>query len=504
MKMNKKTAIALFLLLIPTASAIAPLLIAGLAGAGLAGAIAYYVFGLQQKIEDLEAKIEYYQSISNYSYGIAKEMFDYEANRVYRDYRADELLAVEFAEKTKIHAWTLAKYTAIKTIYSDLEAGMSFEDALADAKLKATLAVYNYYKNLSENLVSNYNYKNLEYNNLITTAYDSAQAALVLDCSDGQCDVNPYYAVEFNTSTGTWTMKIEKVSSEYRYWVCNPEVCRNYAGNPCVCAYRDNAYPNYISNETVTLPKLGIFNISVCRIIATDGSNEIQNRALIPLVNVTSTLSLYDSLYTVISENLDLYLSSLTEDMIQEINVSDLLDPITVVTHINNAFNETGYYGFAALELAALGLNLTDINMTVTIRINNSTMSGILFTDWNGTLEVNNTYYADPEYFWLFLSEDGDIYDIRGYNFTVVDLRDKDGNQIQVAHFVKYVDHSGDIRKIYEELYMLNRLWERYLEMQAIPGGGYSIANWWNSLNDTQKILIAAAVVVVIILLARK
>ncbi|WP_290597871.1 hypothetical protein, partial [Archaeoglobus sp. JdFR-39] len=70
--------------------------------------------------------------------------------------------------------------------------------------------------------------------------------------------------------------------------------------------------------------------------------------------------------------------------------------------------------------------------------------------------------------------------------------------------FERYVDHSGDIQKIYDELAKLNELYNRYLEMQTISGGGGSVGDWWANLSDTEKLAIGAAAVLLIVLIARK
>ena len=100
-------------------------------------------------------------------------------------------------------------------------------------------------------------------------------------------------------------------------------------------------------------------------------------------------------------------------------------------------------------------------------------------------------YTADPAYKWFFVT-DGGIYDLTGYNFTIGAIRDWKGNELTNVTLTRYVSHTGDVLKMYEELAKIRQLYEEYINnLQAMAAGGssgFSLSEWWNSLDTLGKL----------------
>ncbi len=502
--MNKKVIPALLLLTVTTAGAVSPLIVGlvALGGIGFGAFITSYIMGLQQQVADLTQFNEFLNDTLSKEQSIAKETFSYAINSEIKNSDVIIYLADDFVEYSEPYAWTVAKYTALKTIQQELNNGTDFTTALSYAKSEAMDKVLSLYRNSTNNVVNDTNARYEKIRSLMIASFQAAHNALVAICmdSDGCPDWTGVKAVEFvDDQNRTWVLDAfwnpyftDQDKTTYRIKVNGQDL------GGCGPAYDCNIKSDPID---VTLTNMGL-TVTINSYYSY-GNNV--NYYVINNSKVIDLLNQYDAEYAQISANLDAYLNGLTQTLFEQGNISDLLDPVTLATQINNDAETTGYYGYAAAELALLGLNLSGLNKTVTIDINGTTLSGILFTDWSGTLEVNKTYTADPSHLWYFIDENGQLYDLQGYNFTVVDLRDKNGNKLQNTTFERYVDHSGDIQKIYDELAKLNKLYQKYIEMQTVAGGGSGgVGDWWANLSDTEKLAIGAAAVLLIVLIARK
>ncbi len=375
-----------------------------------------------------------------------------------------------------------------------MQNGTDFTTALARAKLEAKTAVRDYYMKELNNSLALWNAKMMrmqeEAESALIVGKNSADACVT--CSGGE----RFYIITDTLPDGR-TFNV----GAYHNGVEGVMIIEiDDDGTLLTRIPRTAAEGAIIYNKTLSLTNLSTsVNYYWIKYIDDGSSYDYEFSNMDP-----SIFSQIDVKYKQVSDNLDIYADSLTEQIFSSIDVTELLDPIMLATQINNDYDQTGYYGYAAAELALMGLNLTGLNKTVTIDVNGTTLCGILFTDWEGVLERNQTYTADPAYLWYFIDENGKLYDLQGYNFTVTDLRDKNGNKLQNTTFERYVDHSGDIQKIYDELAKLNELYQRYIEMQTIAGGGSSVSDWWNSLSDTEKLALAGAAVLFIVLIARR
>jgi hypothetical protein len=80
-----------------------------------------------------------------------------------------------------------------------------------------------------------------------------------------------------------------------------------------------------------------------------------------------------------------------------DIDLTDLVDPVTLASEYSSSYDSTGYYGYAAANLAILGVP-TDLagNATITLVNDGATVSGTLFVESppTGGLDVGTQY--DP------------------------------------------------------------------------------------------------------------
>ena len=480
--MNKKAASLILLFTITTTAAIPLAAIVGVGGAILAEVIAQYIFALQQKVEYLEDTVEWLNETLTGVIADDRANVEYMISAKVNDTKAEMLLLQDLGHETDGYAWTLAKYTALKRLKEELNNGTDFATALGYARADAAAEVKEYYQNVMGNVVADFNETNEEADLMLRNLAQNAVAA----------------------ATSGWLTFYEDSGITYK---------ANDVGSFEIVAGSSYAPLSLSKITTVTTKTYTCgdltFNYELWQLGSSSSSYHTPEGFGELETEFINAMNAYCNVYTQIDANLDAYMNSLTQEIYDSGNVSELLDPVTLATQINNDLNQTGYYGYAAAELAMLGLNLTGLNKTIAIELDDGmTLRGILFTDWEGTLEKNQTYHANESYLWYFVDEYGQLYDLGGYNFTVTDLRDKDGNPLNSTTFVRYVDHSGDIQKIYDELAKLNELYSEYLEMQALMGGrastGDSISDWWNSLSDTEKLAIAGAAVLFIVLIARR
>jgi len=217
---------------------------------------------------------------------------------------------------------------------------------------------------------------------------------------------------------------------------------------------------------------------------------------------VNNAINAVNSAYNYIMANLDAYADALfTNVNLSQFNISNYIDPYILAGLLNNDFNQTGYYGYAAAELALMGLNTTGINKTMTITVydgnNTTTLNGWLFTDWTGTLQSGQNYTANGSYKWFFVS-DGGIYDLTGDNFTVGTIKDWKGNPLTNITLTRYVSHSGNVSKVYDELAKIRQLYEEYINnLQAMAAGGgsgsgFDFSRWWNNLGTMGQLGVIA------------
>lgn len=514
--MNKKAAVLLLLFTMSTASALAPLAIAliGAGAGGILGGIFGYLLGVWTSDESAEYQkvFEDYADILNEQSKIDSQTSNITLEQYDLKMQMFKNMTFDFAKYSEAYLWTLAKYTYIKTLKNELANGSSWTEATNTALNASFEALDDWYNNTINTTNAKYNAEILVLqeivekgiNDAVNDAQMEAMSLCVAVLGNGGYDTGTssvYYlfdgAVEVKAGWGDNNDQQCVVS-----WV-NVKVGGNtiFNANPSEAPSNWTIITNYTNLDTSKYGVVKYFYAPVTASGAGKGYFSFLDTFKNYYVETVDTIYNYKAQ---VYNNLAAYVSALNSSTVESINITDLLDPVTLATQINNDAENTGYYGFAAAEAALLGIP-TNLNATICVEIENQneTVCGILLSDYNGTIELNNTYYADPTYLWYLIDENGIIHDISGENFTVTDLRDKEGNQLTNTTFIKYIDHSGDVQKLYEELEKLNELYNQYLEMQTINGGG-SVGDWWANLSDTEKLAIGAAAVLLIILIARK
>ncbi len=454
----------------------------------------------------LQKAEEYQQLIADYEAQLTSNTLQNDINtRLYLQeiyVRDNNIISLgqDLLQYSRNYAWALAKYEALKVIdYELTQNGSDFITAKTLAKQKAHEAVYNYYVNLTKNIIVLANESaelvNHSINYYLTNIkVRDVEMGVTGSQTDGSCTIW-YYNIKYNATNDKFTVTYDSsCSGIYGQTATNSWKTGTDSINALGTTFNyvvplgqvKNTNPN--DGAPYAWVKIDWLNMS---------NERVYDRS--QYVNIISQI---DSEYNMINANIDAYIDGLAQDYVSNWNITDLIDPYIVAGLLNHDFNATGYMGYAAAELALLGLNTTGINKTITIIVydgnNATTLEGWLFTDWVGTLVPGQNYTADPSYKWFFVGDNG-LYDITGYNFTFVKATDWKGNPLQNVTLVRYVSHTGDVTKMYEELHKILQLYKEYIDnLQAMAAGGgssgsgFNLSEWWNSLDQTAKIGIIA------------
>jgi|Deesub1362B_J571_1020462.scaffolds.fasta_scaffold00189_35 hypothetical protein len=441
-----------------------PLIIPLVAG-GIAGGILGYIVGTNfiasDEVENL--KQQYESALTS-----QKEINDANIQQLLLEVYARDSniygVTQDFGQYTKNYAWALAKYEAVKA----LKEGKT----VAEAQAAARNAVINYYANVSKTVVNTHN-ATINLLLAIQSNYSATAGLSSFEFIDSQG--SKYY---YDTNSGTWKFYL--------------------AGNWYAPSFNTGTNTVTIAGKTYSYTKMylrydktgsGTFYNYDVRTVKYAGA------VVYDRTGFDNAVSAINSAYNEIINNVDAYVQNLANQVnLAQINLTDIIDPYQLASLMNSDYNATGYYGYAAAELALLGLNTAGINKTIVIEVNGTQYEGFLFTDWQGVLETNKTYTANASYKY-FIAVDGGLYEIpAGENFTVLAIRDFNGNTLNNTTLKSYTSALQDVNQIYDELAALRQLWQEYIEMQAImaggggSSGGFDFSAWWASLDQTAKL----------------
>lgn len=500
-------ALSVALVAMPYATVAIPVPLILLAG-GIAGATLYHlVLGILADEPDYTEAYNFINSTLAGTFETQKQQAEVVISDEILSTSAHLLFQRDMANKTKNYAWSLAQYTLVKELEEGLNSGLTFDQAKVRAKTEAISRISEYYLNLSKNAVFEYEkaieYYNATYRVLASRAMPEAIAVGTMCClqKGAKClGTAKYFEFESGQYLFYYTARAVVEAPE-----CSDISYKDYTAT---VVYPDGHTEGAIlggmpkpeiEKRTYSCSGLGGFEYYYLK-FPTWGyyGSRIPNDINRMTKNLTATLTSLCNAYNQVVDNIAAYSESITETIYKSGDPAKYLDPATIAYFLNTGYNETGYYGYAALSAAMLGLNLTNLNYTVKIHFDDKTVEGILFTDWNGTLEVGKTYYADPSYMWYILTTSGSMLPFAGYNFTILELRDKEGKLINKTILVHYVDHTGDIQDIYKELDKLMKIYREYVNMTASlqaqqqPGIFDQLSSWWNSLTTEQKMLVVA------------
>ncbi|OUJ18602.1 Major capsid protein of His2 family of spindle-shaped halovirus [Methanonatronarchaeum thermophilum] len=157
-----------------------------------------------------------------------------------------------------------------------------------------------------------------------------------------------------------------------------------------------------------------------------------------------------------------------------EINQTDIIDPYILAGHLNTQYNQTGYYGYAASELALLGINTTlNERFEITIKNHptyptNKTLTGMLFTnhDFNGTMTIKNdntyntTSWTNP----IYLINNEGIQTLQNTKFHITKITDYEGNKIEKTTLQPYIQQEINPEKLNKDLQQLQEMYNEILD----------------------------------------
>ncbi|WP_410764745.1 hypothetical protein [Haloferax sp. DFSO60] len=190
-----------------------------------------------------------------------------------------------------------------------------------------------------------------------------------------------------------------------------------------------------------------------------------------------------------VQSNVDAYVDALAAQYTAgDINSSDIvnLDPSILAEQAATDYNSTGYYSFAAVQLAALGAS-GDLNASHTV-----TVHGAVNTTWNGTLfytgddgptsgwETGTTYNISDYNGTFYLAYQNDnqsgITDLSssGTSFTIESaVNTNTGEEMNTTISQTYIYKSTNASALQEEIDRLQQLREQY-ESTNTGGAGSS------------------------------
>ncbi len=400
------------------------------------------------------------------------------------------------------YAWALAKYEILKA----LEQG----DTLDAAASKARFAVFKYYLNVTKNIIEEAN-NTAEYLSFALNKYAKDSMGV------GSIDILWVGFSVYFSDCGKRVKSVCRVgkNTSYKYNFANDYRFDLVWSEPYLKTQKVNLN---ILGKTFTVLKItpNVKLVNRCGPIRGLTTYEISFKDPRGHVTVVYNWGVYQQVlsqinneYKTIIDNINAYVQGLKNS---QFNTTDLIDPYVLATFLDKDWNTTGYYGYAAAELALLGLNTTGLDKTVTINLNGKNISGFLLTDWTGTLEVGRNYTIDGNHIWYLVTTDENGQTLlvplhAGTTFTVVGLKDWQGNPINSTNLTNYNPHSGEIEKIYEELKRIEELYEEYINnLQTVAGGSsFNFSEWWNSLDTTAQLgLIAIGCVAAYTILRKK
>jgi hypothetical protein len=496
---KRRAAMAAFMLTMVIGQTVAVPLILMIGAAGAAAAVQTYAIsyflGVLQKAEEydkLKAEFDSYLTSNTIQNDLQTRLY---LQEVYARDNNTISLGQDLLQYSRNYAWALAKYEALKVIdYELTQNGSDFITAKTIAKQKAHDAVYNYYINVTNNVIALANESgsllNYSLNYYLSNVKVSSVEMFVTGSqTDGSVTIT-YSKITYDPNSDTYTVTYSGTS--YNQVYANSIILSTTTINALGNSYTYNVVKAKVKNTNSNDP-------SPYAWVIVDRVNILSDRVYDRSI-YTNLISQLDSEYNMINANIDAYIDGLAQDYVNNWNITELMDPYILAGLLNNDLNNTGYHGYAAAELALMGLNTTGINKTINITVydggNATVMEGWLFTDWQGTLETGQNYTANTSYKWFFVS-DGGIYDLTGYNFTVGAIKDWQGNELTNVTLTRYVSHTGDVLAMYDELSQIRQLYEEYINnLQAMAAGGnsggFDLSAWWASLDQTAKLGVIA------------
>ncbi|WP_411964535.1 hypothetical protein [Haloferax sp. YSMS24] len=203
-----------------------------------------------------------------------------------------------------------------------------------------------------------------------------------------------------------------------------------------------------------------------------------------------------------------------------DIDSTDLarMDPSVIANEAGTEFNSTGYYSYAAMQLAAIGYK-GNLNNSHTLTVHNANgsdtiVNGTLFytgddapAGWDTGTRYNFSDYNGTFYFAFQETNSSGIYDLSDYGdgFTITEATNvKTGETVNTtsAHQYVYEDTNATaLQDQIDELTQLRQELEDAISRTSTTSGGTSGVSF--DLKTEDKAIVVAALVVVALLLTR-
>ncbi|ADE03515.1 hypothetical protein [Haloferax volcanii] len=374
-----------------------------------------------------------------------------------------------FLEDTRSVAWSKAKIT----IVNELNNGST----VSQAKVAANQTVAEYYTGVQRNVIADWNAKTY------TLGYLHTESGLALT-PDGFSHITEWDNKTYTLSDGsTQTLRAMDYSTNGDY---------------------------HVAPETTIMPRS-----TADPGITTMGSIQAEDPSDGSTTHVLSAVAyaeILDNTYNQsnqIQANVDEYADdAYAQYQAGDINTSDLLDPTTIASQAATDYNSTGYYSFAAVQLASLGAS-GDLNASHTIETGDgTTLNGTLYYTgddapaggWvtNETYTVSNfsgTFYVAAQQ----QDGNGSIVDLSTYeNFTIVDaVNTRTGESLNATQPETYIYDSTNASALADEIDRLRDLRAEY-EQAGGSGGGGGIG-----IGTEDRLIIAGAIVALILVATR-
>jgi len=164
------------------------------------------------------------------------------------------------------------------------------------------------------------------------------------------------------------------------------------------------------------------------------------------------------------------FTDSISQDQFENLSASDIVDRRQAAGRWAEKYNETGSLGYAAALLSEQGYSVPE-NLTTSydVRTDDGNLTGTIFTEPGSysNLSANETYNGTNTGAYI-ITEGGEQKSLDG-SFTIDEIRDKDGNELNRTSFREPADnYFSNVSEYRENLQQYQRLMN---QTESMPDG---------------------------------
>jgi len=375
-----------------------------------------------------------------------------------------------FLEDTRSVAWSKAKIT----IVNELNNGST----VSQAKAAANQTIADYYTGVQRNVIADWNAKTY------TLGYLHTESGLALT-PDGYAYIKEWDNKTYTLSDGSsMTLRAMDYSSNGDYHVA-PET---------TIMPRSTADPGITTMGSIQAedPDTG----STTHVLSANAYADI----------LDNTYNQSDQIQANVGQYAD---DAYAQYQAGDINTSDILDPTTIASQAATDYNSTGYYSFAAVQLASLGAS-GNINASHTIETGDgTTLNGTLYYTGDDAPAggwVTGQNYTVSNFtgaFYMAVQQtdgNGSIVNLADYGetFTITQaVNTQTGEELNTTQVETYTYDSTNASALADEIDRLRDLRQEY-EQAGDAGGGGGIG-----IGTEDRLIIAGAIVALILVATR-